>query len=78
MKTSMQRVSRTVWLNSTAAGYDIHVRATIDNKEVWRHYENVTAATMRRFYRLSDSWQKMTKEKEVPWHYFRKIRHNYR
>lgn len=78
MEIDMQQVKRVAWLNSTATGYDVHVKVIIDNKEIWRHYENVTAATMRRFYRLSDSWQNTTKVKEVPWYYFRKIRHNYK
>lgn len=76
MTSTQQVIKRVAWLNSTAYGYDITIKKTFENdKIVWSHYENVSAATMKRFYQISNQWQSVVIIKHVHWSWFRKVRH---
>lgn len=70
------RVDRHLELWATAVGYDIHVVKTgkaCGGERIYRHYQNVTAATMRRFYRLSQSYIDINQPKDVTWKAYDRI-----
>lgn len=71
------KIHRTAVLQSTATGYDYVVSLygedglyTVQKTIV---YENVSAASMRRFYSVSDSYQAVWDTKEVSYHRFYNI-----
>ena len=67
-------ITRSAMLTSTAVGYNITVYVTnVLYGCIVRRYTNVSAASMKRFYRLSGGWTQYTATKEVPFRYLRCI-----
>ena len=71
------KIHRTAVLQSTAVGYDIVIMKRgedgLYNRQITVVYENVGARNMRRFYRMSDSWQSFYDIKHVDYHAFYNI-----
>ena len=62
---------------STASGYDVNisVRSSLFGVFVRRH-RNITAASLRRFYKLSNKWMQYTTTKEVSFSTTRRLFEN--
>jgi len=71
------KIHRTAVLQPTATGYDYVISLYGEDGLHTSHktivYENVSASSMRRFYRVSDSYQAVWDTREVSYHRFYNI-----
>lgn len=78
VKIMYDTIERFMGIDSTAEGYDITTlkRSQNPHHTISRRYKNISNSTMKRFYRLSNSYSSISDKTTIHWKRHRNIFQN--